>query len=248
MRGRKARGSVRARSGGRGLVRSAAERHRAAVRSECAAGAGLSRLWSQRRRRRWGGCGRPYSPHPARRGRILPSIVQEGESWWRQGERLTVPSQPSRTGTGPAGGVPGGRAGLGTGALGPGSRDFGGWRGGDQAGPCAAAGVRGAWEGRAGSGANLKRPSRAGRGLSRVAAPWGEVGCSLPGGRQGPLFSEGVAGVSRPVLGHVDSWLRCMGLYTQPSAPESVFWGRGGTVRGGRSCCVSSPSGQGIAG
>ena len=40
------------------------------------------------------------------------------------GERHAVPSRPNRTGTGPTGGIPGGRAGLGTGAPGPGSLVF----------------------------------------------------------------------------------------------------------------------------
>ena len=182
------RGGVRARSGGRGLVRSAAERHRAAVRSECAAGAGLSRPWSPGRRRRLGGCGRPRGPHPARRGRIPSSVIHGGESWWRRGERLAVPSRPNRTGTGPAGGIPGGRAGLGSGALGPGSREFVGRRGGDRAGPWAAAGVGGAWEGRASSGANPERPSGARRGLPRAAAPWGGGGLlPAPGTTGAPL-------------------------------------------------------------
>ena len=56
-----------------------------------------------------------------------------------------------------------------------------------------------------------------------------------------------------PVLGHVDSWLRGMGLYTQPSAPESIFRGEGGGgwVGGGggggawRLLCVPSHGGGG---
>ena len=115
-------GRVRACSGGRGSVRSAAKRHRVAVRSGCAAGAGQSRPGSPGRSWCWGGCGRRWGPHPARRGRIPPSTIHGGESWWRRGECHTVPSRPNRTGTGPAGGTPGGRAGLGTGAPRPGSR------------------------------------------------------------------------------------------------------------------------------
>ena len=51
----------------------------------------------------------------------------------------------------------------------------------------------------------------------------------------------------RPVSGHVDSWPRGVGLYTQPSAPESVFWGRGGgrVGGGGGGCRVSPPKGGG---
>ena len=66
------------------------------------------------------------------------------------GERRAVPSRPNRTGTGPAGWIPGGRAGPGTGAPGPGSLVVVGRRGGDRAGPWAAAGEGGAWKGRAG--------------------------------------------------------------------------------------------------
>ena len=106
------------------------------------------------------------------------------------------PSPCGRTGPGraPPEVYRGGRAGLGTGALGPGSREYVGRREGDRAGPRAAAGEGGAWEGRAGSGANPERPSGAGRGLPRAAAPWGGGGgCFLPGGRRGGL------GVYRPV-------------------------------------------------
>ena len=139
-----------------------------------------------------GGHGQRWGPQPARRGRILPSVIHGGESWWRRGERLAVPSRPSVTGTGPAGVIPGGRAGLCTGALGPGSREFAGRRGGDRAGPRAAAGEGGAWEGRAGSGANPEEPSGAGRGLPRAAVPFGGGGGgSLPGGRRGPFLCEG---------------------------------------------------------
>ena len=87
------------------------------------------------------------------------------------GERHAVPSRPNRTGTGPAGWIPGGRAGLGSGAPGPGSLVVVGRRGGDRAGPWAAAGEGGAWKGRAGSGANPERPLGAGRGLPRAAVP-----------------------------------------------------------------------------
>ena len=118
-----------------------------------------------------GGHGQRRGPHPARRGRIPPSIIHGGESWWRRGERHAVPSRPNRTGTGPAGWIPGGRAGLGTGAPGPGSLVVVGRRGGDRAGPWAAAGEGGAWKGRAGSGANPERPPGAGRGHPGAAVP-----------------------------------------------------------------------------
>ena len=122
-----------------------------------------------------GGRGQRWGPHPARRGRIPPSIIHGGESWWRRGECRTVPSRPNRTGTGPAGWIPGGRAGLGTGALGPGSREVVGRRGGDRAGLWAAAGEGG--RGRAGLARG--RTPRGPRGL-------GEGGRSLGGGGVAP--------------------------------------------------------------
>ena len=73
----------------------------------------------------------PAEHHP--RGRIL---VEAGGAPRR-------PLRRNRTGTGPAVGIPGGRARLGTGALRPGSREFAGRRGGDHAGPRAAAGGEG---------------------------------------------------------------------------------------------------------
>ena len=87
------------------------------------------------------------------------------------GERHAVPSRPNRTGTGPAGWIPGGRAGLGTGAPGPGSLVVVGRRGGDRAGPWAAAGEGGAWKGlTAGRGPSGKLeawPGGRGRGRAR---------------------------------------------------------------------------------
>ena len=150
---------------------SAAERHRAADRGRGAVGAGQSRPGSPGRSRCRGGRGQRWGPHPARRGRIPRSIIHGGESWRRRGERHAVPSRPNRTGTGPAGWIPGGRAGLGTGAPGPGSLVVVDRRGGDRAGPWAAAGEGGAWKGWAGSRANPEGPSGAGRGLPRAAVP-----------------------------------------------------------------------------
>ena len=84
---------------------------------------------------------------------------------------LAVPSRPNRTATGPVGGIPGGRAGLGTGALRPGSREFAARRVGDRAGPRAWAGGGGGGEGWAGPRANPERPPGPGRGPPRAAAP-----------------------------------------------------------------------------
>ena len=139
-----------------------------------------------------GGRGQRWGPHPARRGRIPPSIIHGGEPWWRRGECRTVPSRPNRTGTGPAGWIPGGRARLGTGALGPGSLAVVGRRGGDRAGPRAAAG-----EGERGRAGRARgRTPRGPRGLGegsrgRPFLGRGGRGGSLPGERRGPLLSEG---------------------------------------------------------
>ena len=56
-----------------------------------AAGTGQSRPGSPGRSRCWGGRGQRWGPHPARRGRIPPSIIHGGESWWRRGG---VPHRP----------------------------------------------------------------------------------------------------------------------------------------------------------
>ena len=177
-----------------------------------------------------GGHGQRWGPHPARRGRIPPSVIHAGQAWWRLVERLAVPSRPNRTGTGPAGGIPGGRAGLGTGALRPGSREFAGRRGGDRAGPRAAAGEGGALEGRAGSGANPERLSGAGRGLPKAAAPWGGGGACIARCRAMSIHGRA-------------AWKYI------PSPPRRYpsFWGaeRGGGAGG---CFVHSPMRGGVAG
>ena len=187
------------------------------------------------------GRGQRWGPHPARRGRIPPSVIHGGESWWRRGERLAVPSRPNRTGAGPAGGIPGGGGrGWAPGLRGPGP---GSARAG--AGETGRAlGLRlGGGEGRegcAGPGSNPERPPGAGRGLPRAAAPWGGGGGVAPclGDDGAPLERGGGGGVCRLVVGHVDSWPRGMGLYPQPSAPESIFLGEGGGLRGGGGVAV----------
>ena len=106
--------------------------------------------------------GQRCSLHLARWGRILPSIIHGGEPEWGRGECRTVPSQPDRIETGPARWIPGEQARLGTEALVSGSLEVAGRRGGDRAGPWAAAGEGG--RGRAGlaRGQTPKGP----RGLS----------------------------------------------------------------------------------
>ena len=167
-----------AREGDGGAVSSAAERHRAADRAEERPGLAKVGRGSRGARGVGGGRGQRWGPHPARRGRIPPSIIHGGESWWRRGERHAVPSRPNRTGTGPAGWIPGGRAGLGAGAPGPGSLVVVGRRGGDRAGPWAAAGEGGR--------------GRAGRARGRT--PRGPRG--LGEGSRGRPFLEGGGGVA----------------------------------------------------
>ena len=160
-----------AREGDGGAVSSAAERHRAADRAE--ERPGLAKVGRGARGARGvggaavsGGARTPLGGDESRRASSTGANPGGGG-----GERHAVPSRPNRTGTGPAGWIPGGRAGLGTGAPGPGSLVVVGRRGGDRAGPWAAAGEGGAWKGRAGSGANPERPPGAGRGLPRAAVP-----------------------------------------------------------------------------
>ena len=47
-----------------------------------------------------GGHGQRWGPHPARRGRIPPSIIHRGESWWRRGgsPRRPLAAEPDRDG------------------------------------------------------------------------------------------------------------------------------------------------------
>ena len=144
-----------------------------------------------------GGRGQRWGPHPARRGLIPPSIIHGGESRWRRGERHAVPSRPNRTGTGPAGWKPGGRAGLGTGAPGP----WWLWAGAGETGRASGLRlVRGGVEGPGGLGGESRE---APGGWAR--AP--EGGRSLKGGgvlpargtTGAPLERGGGGGVYRPV-------------------------------------------------
>ena len=228
-------GGVRAGEGGSS---SAVERHRAADR-----GARSDRGWPKSAGdpaalTAVGGRGQRRGPHPAPRGRIPPSIIHGGESWWRRGERLAVPSRPNRTGTGPAGGIPGGRAGLGTVAPTPGSRECAGRRGRERAGPRAAAGEGGEWKGRAGSGANPERPSGAGRGLPRAAAPGGGGGVApCPGDDGGPSRGRGGAGRVSPDVGPCHLMTARHGTISPPIRAGVCFGGGGG---GWRLLCAPS--------
>ena len=143
-----------------------------------AAGAGQSRLGSPGRSRCRRGRGRRWGPHPPRRGRIQPSIIHGGESWWRQGGSVT-PSPQGRTGPrrAPPEGYRGGGRGWAPGLRGPGSLVVVGRRGGDRAGLWAAAGEGGR--------------GRAGRARGR--APRGPRGLSE--GSRGRPFPEGGGGL-----------------------------------------------------
>ena len=127
---------------------SAAERHRAADRAE--ERPGLAKVGPGARGARGvggaavsGGARNPLRGDESRRASSTGANPGEGG-----GERHAVPSRPNWTGTGPAGGIPGGLAGFGSGAPGPGSLVVVGRRWGDRAGLWAAVGEGG--RGRAG--------------------------------------------------------------------------------------------------
>ena len=151
-----------------------------------AAGARQSRPGSPGRSRCRGGRGQRWGPHPARRGRIPPSIIHGGESWWRRGGGAT-PSPRGRTGSGraPPEGYRGGGRGWAPGLRGPGPWWL--WAG---------AGHTGAVQGR--SSVGLRRGTSwawvgaqrgAARGCSvgprRGAAVWGGAGAQQCGAAQG---------------------------------------------------------------
>ena len=124
-----------AREGDGGAVISAAERHRAADRAE--ERLGLAKVGRGARGARGvggaavsGGARTPLGGDESRRASSTGANPGGGG-----GERHAVPSRPNRTGTVPAKWIPGGRAGLGAGAPGPGSLVVVGRRGRDRAGP-----------------------------------------------------------------------------------------------------------------
>ena len=173
----------RAREGDGGAVSLAAERHRAADRAE--ERPGLAKVGRGARGARGvgggavsGGARTPLGGDESRRASSTGANPGGGG-----GERLAVPSRPNRTGTGPAGWIPGGRAGLGAGAPGPGSLVVVGRRGGDRADPWVAAGEGGR--------------GRAGRARGRT--PRGPRG--LGEGSRGRPFLEGGGGGVAPCPG-----------------------------------------------
>ena len=178
-----------AREGDGGAVSSAAERHRAADRA--GERLGLAKVGRGAQGARGvggaavsGGARTPLGGDESRRASSTGANPGGGGE-----ERHAFPSRPNRTGTGPAGWIPGGRAGLGTGAPGPGSLVVVGRRGGDRAGLWAAAGEGGV-EGPGGLGGE---PRQARGGWAR--AP--EGGRSLRGWGGGVAPCLGCAGAPR---------------------------------------------------
>ena len=166
-----------AREGDGGAVSSAAERHRAADRAE--ERPGLAKVGRGARGARGvggaavsGGARTPLGGDESRRASSTGANPGGGG-----GKRRAIPSRPNRTGTGPAGWIPGGRAGLGTEAPGPGSLVVVGRRGGDRAGPWVAAGEGG----------------RGRTGRARGRTPRGPRG--LGEGSRGRPFLEGGGGL-----------------------------------------------------
>ena len=176
-----------AREGDGGAVSSAAERHCAADRAEERPGLAKVGRGARGARGVGGGARTPLGGDESRRASSTGANPGGGG-----GERHAVPSRPNRTGTGPAGGIPGGRAGPGTGAPGPGSLVVVGRRGGDRAGLWAAAGEGG--RGRAGRarGQILRGPRGLGEGSrgrpflegggGGLLPAWGTTGAPLERG------------------------------------------------------------------
>ena len=191
----------RAREGDGGAVSSAAERHCAADRAD--ERPGLTKVGRGARGARGvggaavsGGARTPLGGDKSRRASSTGANPGGGG-----GERHAVPSRPNRTGTGPAGWIPGGRAGLGTGGPGPGSLVVVGRRGGDRAGPWVAAGEGGRRRAGRARGRTPRGPRGLGEGSRGRPFLEGGGGCSLPGGRRGPLLSEGGGGRVSPGVG-----------------------------------------------
>ena len=147
-----------------------------------AAGGGQSQPGSPGRSRCRRGRGRRWGPHPAQRGRIPPSIIHGGESWWRRGgaPRRPLAVEPDRDGprrrdTGGAGGGPG---------------PWWLWAGAGETGRASGLRlVRGGVEGPGGLGGEPReapggwaRAPEGGRSLR------GGGGCSLPGLRRGAAW------------------------------------------------------------
>ena len=207
-----------------------------------AAGAGQSRPGSPGRSRCRGGRGHRSGPHPARRGRIPPSIIHGGESWWRRGgaPRRPLAAEPDRDGprrmdTGGAGGA---------GHRGSGARGAGAGETGQAPGLWL---VRGGVEGPGELGGE---PREAPGGWAK--AP--EGGRSLRGGGGGLLLARGTTGAPleqgggggrvSPGVGPCQFMAARHGTIS-PTLRAGVpfFWGGGlgGGGGGACGCCVHPP-------
>ena len=178
-----------AREGDGGAVSSAAERHRAADRAE--ERPGLAKVGRGARGARGvggavvsSGARTPLGGDESRRASSTGANPGGGG-----GERHAVPSRPNRTGTGPAGGIPG---------------PWWLWAGAGETGRASGLRlVRGGVEGPGGLGGELREApggwARAPEG-GRSLRAGGGGGCSLPGGRRAPSGARGGGeGVYRPV-------------------------------------------------
>ena len=155
---------VGAREGDGGAMSSAAERHRAADRAE--EPPGLAKVGRGARGAR--GVGGARTPLGGDESRLASSTGANPGGGG--GERHAVPSRPNRSGTGPAGWIPGGRASWAPGIRGPGPWWL--WAGAGETGRAFGLRlVRGGVEGLGGLGGEPEGPPGATRGLPRAAVP-----------------------------------------------------------------------------
>ena len=231
---------------------SAAERHRAADRGRGAAGAGQSRpgspgrSWCWGQRSAMGPAPRSAGTNPAERhprGRIL---VEAGGVPRRPLAAEPDRDRPRRRDTGGAGGA-------GAGAPGPRSPEVVGRRGGDRAGPRAAAAAGEGGCGRAGLARG--RNPRGTRGLGE-----GSRGRPFPGGGGGGggLPARGMTGAPHQGGGGraCGAVCRAMSIHGRAAwdyipnplrrSPFFVGGGGGGWGGGGGGCCEPPPMGGGV--
>ena len=225
---------------------SAAERHRVADRAE--ERPGLAKVGRGARGARGvggaavsGGARTPLGGDESRRASSTGANPGGGG-----GERHAVPSRPNRTGTGPAGGIPGGRAGLGTGAPGPGSLVVVGRRGGDRAGLRAAAGEGG--RGRAGRARGRIPRGPRGLGEGSRGRPFLDGGGGLlpaRGTTGAPLERGGGEGVYRPCRAMSIHGRAAWDYIPNPPRRSPFFGGAEGGGGGWRLLCAPSLVGGG---
>ena len=141
------------------------------------------------------------------------------------GERHAVPSRPNRTGTGPAGGIPGGGRGWAPGLRGPGPRWL--WAGAGETGRASWLRLVRGGRGRAGRARGRTPTGPRGLGEGSRGRPFleGGGGCSLPGGRRGPLLSEGGGGRVSPGVGPCQFMAARHGTISPTLRAGVPFWG-----------------------